>query len=141
MPFPSDLSTIYRYLKTDKTKRMVQVGLKSDPFMWLDKRYKLTQELLRMLNYFDRPYNLFTSSDLVAHTDYLKLLDPKLCTVLFRIPQDCTESELRELEPGSPSLKRRIKAKNLLLQSGFSVKIKTKLKWSIPKNLTDEGSL
>lgn len=92
----------------------------SDPFSWLDVRYGTTKALLE--RELGKPLKIFTRSDLIAHADYMALLDPFLHDICIVIPG--TDSRLhRLLEPGAPSISRRIAAANTLAEAGFRVKL------------------
>lgn len=130
-PMPIDVSelwkTFYTVFETDKQSKWrdvlskkipLRIGSMSDSFMHMDKKYKVTQELLRILDFYKYPYVVFTRSDLVAHDDYLKLLNPKLCSIQMSIAS--TNDDLNRLiEPGTPSAQRRLRALETLVKNGF----------------------
>jgi DNA repair photolyase len=131
MPFPVDLSEVrkifYTVFETNKyskwrdviEKRVpLRIGSMSDSFMWMDKTYGVTKELLRILNFYKYPYVIFTRSDLVAHEDYLPLIDPKLGSVQFSISGN-NEKLTKLIEPGAPSVKRRFEALRTLSDAGI----------------------
>jgi DNA repair photolyase len=96
----------------------IRIGSMSDSFMFMDKKYKVTQELLRLLDYYKYPYIIFTRSDLVAHDEYIDLLNPNLCSIQMSIAS--TNDELnKKIEPGTPSSKRRLLALQKLSRNGF----------------------
>ncbi|MBK7892147.1 MAG: hypothetical protein IPJ84_15290 [Bdellovibrionales bacterium] len=96
----------------------LRVGCMSDSFMWMDTKYKVTQEFLKILNFYKYPYTIITRSDLVARDDYMALLRKDLCSVQFSIAS--TNDMLnRQIEPGAPSAKRRLAAITKLSDSGF----------------------
>jgi DNA repair photolyase len=130
-PMPVDVSdiwkTFYTVFETDKKtkwrdvmeKRIpLRIGSMSDSFMFMDQKYGVTKELLRILDFYDYPYVIFTRSDLVANDEYLKLLNPDLCSIQMSISS--TNDEMNKLiEAGAPSSKRRLKALQKLTQNGF----------------------
>lgn len=130
-PMPVDITEIwkvfYTVFETDKKSKWrkvmekripIRIGSMSDSFMFMDKKYKVTQEFLKILNYYKYPYIIFTRSDLVAHDDYINLLNPDLCSVQMSIAS--TNDKLNKLiEPGTPSAKRRLKALQKLTRNGF----------------------
>lgn len=130
-PMPIDVSEVwkafYTVFETDKPNKWrevlekkvpLRIGSMSDSFMFMDKKYKVTQELLRILDFYQYPYIIFTRSDLVAHDDYIALLNPDLCSVQMSIAS--TNDEMNKLiEPGTPSAKRRLKALERLVRNGF----------------------
>lgn len=130
-PMPIDISevwkTFYTVFETDKPNKWrevlekkvpLRIGSMSDSFMFMDKKYKVSQELLRILDFYQYPYIIFTRSDLIAHDDYMALLNPELCSVQMSIAS--TNDEMNKLiEPGTPSAKRRLKALERLVRNGF----------------------
>jgi len=130
-PMPVDLTEIWKVFYTvfETTKKSkwrdilekkipVRIGSMSDSFMWMDKKYKVTQEFLKMLDYYQYPYIIFTRSDLIAQDQYIDLLNPDLCSIQMSIAS--TNDELNKLiEPGTPSAKRRLIALKKLVQNGF----------------------
>jgi DNA repair photolyase len=130
-PFPVDISVIrelfHKVFETDKASKWrsilerripFRVGSMSDAFMWIDKKYRVTHELLKILKYYRYPYIVFTRSDLVADDDYLKVIDPALAAIQFSIAGD-DERLTRILEPGAPSLARRFAALKKLAEAGI----------------------
>ena len=130
-PMPVDITeiwkTFYSVFETDKKTKWreimemrvpLRIGSMSDSFMFMDKKYKVTQELLKILDYYNYPYIIFTRSDLVAHDEYLELLRNDLCSVQMSIASTNDEMN-RMIEPGTPSSKRRLKALQKLSRNGF----------------------
>lgn len=130
-PMPVDISdvwkTFYTVFETDKNSKWrsvmekripLRIGSMSDSFMSMDQKYGVTKELLRILDYYKYPYIIFTRSDLVAQDEYMKLLNPKLCSIQASISS--TNDELNKLiEKGAPSSKRRLLALEKLTKNGF----------------------
>jgi len=130
-PMPVDITqiwkTFYTVFETDNRSKWreilekrvpLRIGSMSDSFMFMDKKYKVTQELLKILKYYNYPYIIFTRSDLIAEDEYINLLDPDLCSVQMSIAS--TNDEMNRLiEPGTPSSKRRLNALKKLTQHGF----------------------
>ena len=74
----------------------------------MDKKYKITQEILRLLNFYSVPYEIETHSDLVAHDDYIDMLSREYCTsIIFPFLPNVSLEEERQLAPGAPRSKRR----------------------------------
>jgi DNA repair photolyase len=130
-PFPVDLAEVrkafYTVFETDKPskwrsimeqKTPLRIGSMSDSFMWMDTKYGVTKELLKILNFYKYPYIIFTRSDLVAHDDYLSLLEKGLCSVQFSISGN-HKRLTRVMEPGAPSYKRRLSALTKLADAGI----------------------
>lgn len=130
-PFPIDISLVrkefYKAFETDKMSRWarilrqrvpLRIGSMSDSFMWVDKKYGVTKELLRILNHYQYPHVIFTRSDLVAEDEYLELLNPTLATVQMSL-SGLNEELTRALEPGAPSPERRLRALRVLADRGI----------------------
>lgn len=131
IPVPANLNEIrkafYVTFETDRKHKWrellqrripLRIGSMSDSFMWLDQKIKITQELLKLLAHYKYPYVIFTRSDLIATDEYVKLLDPKLGTVQFSI-SSTNDALNRQIEPGAPSAKRRLKALERLADAGL----------------------
>lgn len=130
-PVPVNINSIrkvfYSVFETDKKSRWrsvmesripIRIGSMSDSFMWMDEKMGVTKEFLKILNFYNYPYIIFTRSDLVAREDYMSLLDPKLCSVQFSI-SSLNDHLNKKIEPGAPSAKRRLKALEKLNRSGI----------------------
>ncbi|MFN8790827.1 MAG: radical SAM protein [Bdellovibrionales bacterium] len=131
IPVPVDLNEIrkqfYVAFETDRKGKWadllrrripLRIGSMSDSFMWSDQKYKVTQELLRILKFYNYPYVVFTRSDLIATDDYISLLDPKLSSIQFSI-SSINDDLVKKMEPGAPSATRRLKALKKLGEAGF----------------------
>jgi len=131
MPFPVNMAEVrkhfYTVFETNKPSKWreilekripLRIGSMSDSFMWMDRKYKVTQELLKILDFYKYPHIIFTRSDLVAHDDYLKLLNRDLVSVQMSI---CGGNQkLTDLiEPGAPDVPSRLKALKTLNEEGF----------------------
>jgi len=128
-PFPADVKQLERaVIKASKNNTTLHLGLKSDCFQWMDRRYKVTQYLLSLLAKYQVSYVIHTRSDLVAHDDYMSLIDKSLCSVEIYIPI-INEEQLRYAEPGAPSLKRRMSAYTKLRENNIKVLINTTKTW------------
>ena len=131
IPVPIDINEVrkmfYTAFETDKRSKWrsvldkkipVRIGCMSDSFMWMDTKYKVTQEFLKILNYYEYPYTIITRSDLVARDDYMNLLRRDLCSVQFSLAS--TNDDLnKKIEPGAPSAKRRLLALEKLNENKF----------------------
>jgi DNA repair photolyase len=131
MPAPVDISeiwkTFYTVFETDKPNKWrhvlekkvpIRIGSMSDSFMFMDKKYGVTKELLRLLDHYQYPYIIFTRSDLVAHDEYIALMNPDLCSIQMSLSS--TDDKMTKLiEPGTPSSKRRLLALQKLSRNGF----------------------
>lgn len=131
MPFPVDLSEVrkvfYTVFETDRPHKWRQVlqnrtplriGSMSDSFMWMDRKYRVAHELLKILKFYRYPYIIATRSDLIAHDDYIDVLDQDLASVQMSMAGN-NEEITRLIEPGAPSIKRRLLALKKLNEAGF----------------------
>ncbi len=131
IPVPMDLNeirkTFYTVFETNRKHKYrevferripLRIGSMSDSFMPMDKKYRVTLELLRILKFYDYPYIVFTRSDLVSHEEYLELFDPKLASVQMSISSTNDEMN-KKLEPGAPSSTRRLLAVQRLTEAGI----------------------
>ena len=130
-PMPVDLAEIrkifYTVFETDKKSKWrevlesripLRIGSMSDSFMWMDRKFKVSLELLKILKFYQYPYIIFTRSDLIANDDYIEALDKNIGAVQFSISGNNEEMN-KLIEPGAPSLKRRLKALKKLNESGI----------------------
>jgi DNA repair photolyase len=99
-------------------EQKIPIRIGSDSFMYMDAKYGVTKELLKILKFYGYPYIIFTRSDLIAHEDYLELLSKDLCSVQFSISGN-NQDFIRNIEPGAPSYRRRLKALEKLAKHGF----------------------
>jgi DNA repair photolyase len=131
IPFPVDLAeirkiffTVFETSKKSKWRSILErriplrLGAMSDPFMWLDKKYRVTYELLKLLRFYKYPYLIFTRSDLVADDAYIDVMDSSLAGVQISISGG-DEKLTKILEPGAPSVERRLAALRKLKSVGF----------------------
>lgn len=131
IPVPMDLNdirkTFYTVFETDRKhkyrdifeKRIpLRIGSMSDSFMPMDKKFRVTLELLRILRFYNYPYIIFTRSDLVSHDEYMELFDPNLTSVQMSISSINDEMN-KKLEPGAPSSTRRLLAVQRLTKTGI----------------------
>lgn len=135
-PFPIDLSEIrklfFTIFETDKkskwrnimeAKTPLRIGSMSDSFMWMDQKYGITLELLKILSHYNYPYIIFTRSDLVATEKYISTMRKDLCAIQLSI---CSNNDklTKIAEPGAPNNKRRFEALKKLNQAGFRTAVR-----------------
>ena len=111
-PMPIDLAEVrkifHTVFETDKKSKWrpilesripVRLGSMSDSFMWMDNKFGVTLEFLRILKFYRYPYMVFTRSDLVAQDNYVDALDKNLASVQFSISGE-NEQLTKAIEPG-----------------------------------------
>jgi DNA repair photolyase len=136
IPFPIDIVEIrkvfYTVFETNKRSKYreilekripLRLGSMSDSFMWLDKQFRVTHELMKILSFYNYPSLIFTRSDLVAEDEYLEVMNPKLTQVQFSL-SSINESLTRQIEPGAPSPARRLAALQKLKEHGFKTVVR-----------------
>lgn len=123
-PFPSDWKQIAKAIK-DASITEIIIGDKSDPFMWMDSKYNMSKNLLKELIGKPCKITIRTRSDLIAHEDYIRILQGLNVTVQM-VFSDCKDDqEARLIEPGAPSRERRYKAIGALNKAGIKVEMVT----------------
>jgi DNA repair photolyase len=131
IPFPVNLAdvrktfhTVFETSRKSKWRAILEqriplrIGSMSDSFMWMDRKYGVAKELLKILKFYEYPYIVFTRSDLLAEDEYLSLLSPELCSIQFSISGG-NEKLTKLLEPGAPTVARRLKALKVLADAGI----------------------
>ena len=131
IPFPIDIAairkifaTVFETSKRSKFRHILErrvplrMGSMSDAFMWIDKKYRVTLELLKILKFYHYPYLIFTRSDLVADDEYMRAMDPHLASVQMSI-SSINRELTRQLEPGAPAPNKRLQALQTLAEHGF----------------------
>jgi DNA repair photolyase len=119
IPFPIDIAairkifaTVFETSKRHKLRAILErrvplrLGSMSDAFMWMDKTYRVTLELLKILKFYRYPYLIFTRSDLVADDEYVGVMDPQLASVQMSI-SSLNRELTRQIEPGAPAPSKR----------------------------------
>jgi len=122
MPFPASYSEIDCLLEFREVKS-VTLGAKSDPFMWMDKKYEVTRYTLMRIKERGLKLTIRTRSDLIAHDDYTQAMDPANTTVIMLVNNPFNEEISRAEEPGAPSIKRRMQAVEKLRERGIKVEV------------------
>ena len=136
VPFPIDIVNIrkafYTVFETDKRSKYrdvlerkipLRIGSMSDSFMWLDKQFRVTHELMKILSFYNYPSLIFTRSDLVAEDEYIEVMRPELTQVQFSM-SSTNEKLTRQIEPGAPSPARRLAALKKLKENGFKTLVR-----------------
>lgn len=120
MNFPQPIPQQVENLKGVLGKEVPKGG--SDPFAWMDTKYEVTKKLLQKNT--DTPLTINTRSDLIAHNDYMNLLNPSKHKINIHLLGDMDIDRLsRVMEPGAPSIRRRLDAAKKLSEAGFDVTI------------------
>ncbi len=94
-----------------------------DPLAWSDVKEGRAKDLIA--EHRGKPLKISTSSDLLAHDDYMAQLDPKYHTIEYHLSPDVPLSDFHSMEKyaGKPSYPRQVKAIKKLKDAGFNVKV------------------
>ncbi len=130
-PFPIDIAairkiftTVFETSKYNKFRHILEkrvplrIGTMSDSFMWIDKKYRVTLELLKILRFYHYTYIIFTRSDLVADDEYMQVMEPELASIQMSI-SSINESLTRKIEPGALTPEKRLGALEKLAAHHF----------------------
>jgi DNA repair photolyase len=99
-----------------KERGVVGIGTVTDAYQSIERRFKVTRFCMERLSRHDWPVAILTKSDLVVRDlDLIEGLSD--CEVGFTI-STLDEHQRRLLEPGAPSVPRRLAAMRLLSDSG-----------------------
>lgn len=120
MPLPSNLGKIEQAILNHNGP--IVLGNDVDPFMWSDSKYGQTKAILPLLK--GKNATIRTRSDLIGHDDYWPLVKDAGARVEIILPPIFNNEIVRILEPGAPSIQRRIQAAEKLKQNGVSVSYK-----------------
>ena len=103
--------------KINLSGKRVLIGSVTDPYQIVEKKYKITRKILRVLKYLDTSIDILTKSNLVLRD--IALLK-KIKNVSVGISMSVLDSRTaRLIEPFSPSPRRRITALKKLHKSGI----------------------
>jgi DNA repair photolyase len=100
-------------------REQVALGTNTDPYQWVESRYKLMPEIWQALLEFDTPCSLVTKSPLaVRDIDVLQdLANGPGVTVFFSVPT-LDERAWRETEPHTPSPRARLEGVRKMNEAG-----------------------
>ncbi|MCK4521800.1 MAG: radical SAM protein [Nanoarchaeota archaeon] len=105
----------------------LRAGSLTDNFQEADLKYKVGLKLLELLDKYDYPCIINTKGIIITKPDYLKLLKrlakKQLVIVQYSLIS-LNEGLLKELEPGAPPPKERLKALKTLADNGIPTQIR-----------------
>jgi len=132
-PMPTDVTkvwqifyTVFETKKRSKYRKMlekrepIRLGGYIDSFMWMDRKYKVTREIVKILNHYNYPYIIETRSDLVGKDGYVDIISKDLAKIVMCFV-NTNDAIVKVLEPGAPSQKRRLGCIQKLIRKGFNV--------------------
>jgi len=109
-----------KQMKSPKYKgEQIFIGTVTDPYQPIEKKYKLTRDILQVLINYKNPVSILTKSDLV-------LRDIDLLKKMKDVDVDFTVTTLDEkwkrlVEPNSSSVKQRLNAMKELTKEGITI--------------------
>ncbi len=115
------LELLEKELPRKRIKGVVGTGSMNDPYMPVEKQYRLTRQALELIARFGFGVHVNTKSDLVLRdVDLLQTIGRLHATVCFSI--STADDELaRKIEPGAPVSSERFRAMRALADSGIAV--------------------
>jgi DNA repair photolyase len=115
------LDLLEKELPRKRMKGVVGTGSMNDPYMPVEKQYRLTRRALELIARFGFGVHINTKSDLVLRdVDLLRAIARVHATVCFSI--STADDELaRKIEPGAPVSSVRFRAMRALADSGIAV--------------------
>lgn len=97
----------------------IYIGTVTDPYQPIERKYKLTRKILRVLVNYENPVSILTKSDIVLNDlDLLKKF--KKADVNFTV-STLDEKWKKLVEPGSASIEQRLQAMKKLVDEGIEV--------------------
>jgi DNA repair photolyase len=101
-------------------REQVALGTNTDPYQWVESRYKLMPEIWQALLDFDTPCSLVTKSPLALRDIGIlqELADGPGVTVFFSVPT-LDERAWRETEPHTPSPRARLEGVRKMNEAGI----------------------
>lgn len=115
----------HQYQDTRKAFAMeipLRLGIRFEDFLKNEKRHGISWELLRYLKETEYPVMINTKSDLVGEDKYVRVLAENPAKAAVHITLLTPNDKInRELEPGAPSYKARMKAAKKLASAGVRV--------------------
>jgi DNA repair photolyase len=111
-----------------KRKGIVKLSLNTDLYQPAEKKYRITRQILEVLNKNDWPFSIGTKSDLVLRDiDLISQASQKAgCCVALTVTT-LDEKLAKLLEPNAPPPKRRLEAVRRLSNEGIKVGV-----WLVP---------
>jgi DNA repair photolyase len=110
---------LYEELKNNSSIKRVLIGSTTEVYQHVEKKYKLTRDVLTLLSEFKIPVTILTKSDLIVRDiDILKLnKENEICFTISPV----SDEYLRLFEKRSPLNKDRINAVKQLLDNNINV--------------------
>jgi DNA repair photolyase len=109
---------LQKELVKHKPKRVL-MGSTTECFQPIERQYKITAQILELLNKNGVYYNILTRSPIIL--DYIPLLNQGYCEKIYFTVNNYDDSLKKVLEPGSDTFDKRIDTINKLLENKIPV--------------------
>lgn len=118
-----DLKTAYKIIAEEIPKwQVTRLWGMTDCFQPVEAIHRITYNVLKAFNHYQKPYLIVTKSDLIARDDYIEVLDPKLAHIQITITS--TDDELAASYENATPPSKRIKAIEKLAFLWYDVQIR-----------------
>lgn len=122
-PSVADIQKIKRKIsKLPKDIGIIRLGGMTDCFQPIERKHKVTYEVIKCLNEHRIPYLIVTKSSMVADDDYIEILDKDLAHIQITVTTTDDQLSLTYEKADVPS--KRIKAIEKLQELGFDVQLR-----------------
>lgn len=121
-PSVADVQDISKALRKVEAGSVVRLGGMTDCFQPIERRYRATYQLIKMLNARRIGYLIVTKSDLIAEPMYLRVMDPELAHIQVTVTSTSDEPNFLQEKATPPS--KRIEAAQKLDEAGFDVSLR-----------------
>ena len=124
-PSVADITKIERKIKSLaklKDKPTLRLGGMTDCFQPCEKKYRVTYNVIKLLNHYRIPYLIVTKSAIIGEDEYVELLDKDLAHV--QVTVTTTDDELSKTYEKASVPSDRIKAIEKLYDKGIDVQVR-----------------
>lgn len=124
-PAVADIEKVRKTIEKIKKKgeiKVLRLGGMTDCFQPIEKKQRVTYEVIKALNEAGIGYLIVTKSDMVADDEYMAIMDKKLAHI--QITVTTTNDELSQTYEKATVPSKRIKAIEKLSSAGFDVALR-----------------
>ncbi len=115
----NSVDLLKKEIPSKREKGTLGTGSMSDPYIPLEKEFKLTREALKVIDGYHFPVHMITKSDLVVRDkDILQDINRIYGAVSFTITTS-DDNLAKKIEPGAPTSSSRYKAMKVLAEAGI----------------------
>lgn len=109
-----------------KERIPIKIGVMSDPFPYIERKYKITYETLKILNNIDYPIQISTKNPLILaeYIDDFIINDRKPNWALSVTMTTIDENVRKQIEPNTPSVEEKLKAIKTITSKGVDVVVR-----------------